>query len=788
MPAPTPPIRSRRPDRRRGNTLLTVLLLTMITFVIIGATLRTGLTERRINARHLLRHEARNAAESLVEAGFAEAMGRFIRQPGLPASEFVDRPVTVPSSVTNLFAGTNILVDRFELMAGLVSPPRRVFIDPNDPANEFDPLQGRFSNIRSVALVSRASAERAGLNGGRVDAYTYQVLHLRDSPLFGAAIFYNMNLEFHPGPAMTISGPVHTNGNVYVSANTSIDFTSAVTSAGNIQWGPPPSVSGYPTQTGPVNFRTRRGTSLQMWFPPGTPVDANSTAGRNNSAANWLDHRTTRLNPASGQIENRWRELSSQRWNGYVMDATHGITPYNVIGIDNYEWKDRRGGLASRTDLRNYGYALIEPVRDALPESASEMEVADADEIRRNQFAHNAGLLLRVELTNPSQPNDPASYRTRAFRLEVSEGTNQKPAEVEVPLPPGLVGAFDYATGRIDASRDGQPEVYAENLRSGSSTTYDVTGGIFDPRQANGTASQTGGKLSVLALDVDRLRERIHNASGQARSTAEWGNPVGSLAPFTPETHWNGVVYVEFPHAATSDREDGVRLASNPHLSLMLVNGNRITNPTWTNAVRGLTVATNAAMYVKGHFNADGASNTGSATAVENNEPPAALAADAITLLSSAWGSESRRKGRDAPNQRNAAFTEVSAALLTGITPSITGTNNMSGGAHNFPRFIESWSGDTLRIRGSLVALFESELHRSPFLEALCGQWYGPPTRNWGFNDNFANNIMPPGTPNTRTFRRVGFAHLRNAAEYEQAKQWIQSQGTTPRSFGSAAP
>jgi len=773
--------------RRRGNTLVTVLILTSFVFIVVGATLRTSLTERRINARHLLRHEARNASESLVEVGFAEAMGRFVRQPGLPTTEFLDRPLEVPNSVRTLFNGSYVVADRFEVEAGLVAPPRRVFIDPDDPANEFDPLQGRFSNIRAVAIISRATAERPGLAGSRVDAFSYQVLHMRDSPLFGAAIFYNMQLEFHPGPQMTISGPVHVNGDLFVSASTGIDFTSAVTAAGNIQWGKPPNVTGYPTQTGDINFRTRRGTNLSMWFPTGTAIDGNSSSGRNSTDSNWLDHRLQRLNPASGVVENRWRELSSQRWNGYVMDAAHGVTPYNVIGIDNYQWKDRRGSLSGRTDLENYGYALIEPVREVLPNTAGTTEIAQADEVRRNQFSANSGLLLRVELTNPSQPNNPASYRTRAFRLEPAEGTNSKPNEVEVPLPAGIVGAFDYGTGRIDATRNGQPDIYSESLRSGSSTSYDVNGGLFDPRQAQGTSGLNGGKMSVLALDVDRLRNRIHDNSGNARTADYWGEPASDQSTYNPSNHWNGVVYVEFPHQATSDRDDGVRLASNPRLSLMIVNGGKVTNPAWSNSVRGLTVATNTGMYVKGHFNADGNSSTGSATAIESNEPPAALAADAITLLSSAWGAEHRRKGRDAPSQRNASFTEVSAAMLTGITPSIAGTNNMSGGAHNFPRFIENWSGQTLRIRGSLVALFESELQRNPFIESIHSQWYSPPSRNWGFNDNFANNIMPPGTPNTRTFRRVAFSHLRNQQEYDTERARIRSTWQGLTTVGSAS-
>ncbi len=35
-------------------------------------------------------------------------------------------------------------------------------------------------------------------------------------PMFQFAAFYNKDLEILPGPAMTLDGPVHTNGDLYV--------------------------------------------------------------------------------------------------------------------------------------------------------------------------------------------------------------------------------------------------------------------------------------------------------------------------------------------------------------------------------------------------------------------------------------------------------------------------------------------------------------------------------------------------------------------------------------------
>jgi hypothetical protein len=79
----------------------------------------------------------------------------------------------------------------------------------------------------------------------------------------------------------------------------------------------------------------------------------------------------------------------------------------------------------------------------------------------------------------------------------------------------------------------------------------------------------------------------------------------------------------------------------------------------------------------------------------------------------------------------------------------------------NFPRFHENWSGQRLRYRGSMVALFNSTIATGPWSSAR----YDAPTREWGFSDMFQNGRQPPGTPMLRTFRRVTYADL-TAAQF----------------------
>ena len=133
--------------------------------------------------------------------------------------------------------------------------------------------------------------------------------------------------------------------------------------------------------------------------------------------------------------------------------------------------------------------------------------------------------------------------------------------------------------------------------------------------------------------------------------------------------------------------------------------------------------------------------------------------ADAINVLSSDWDDNDSFTG---VGGRAAQPTEVSAAFLTGNVPSNTTTNTYSGGVENFPRFLENWSGVDFAYRGSMVALFESEVATGAWGK---GNVYIPPNRNWGFNSLFgsANRRFPPGTPSTRSFRRVDYHELDQA-------------------------
>jgi hypothetical protein len=117
-------------------------------------------------------------------------------------------------------------------------------------------------------------------------------------------------------------------------------------------------------------------------------------------------------------------------------------------------------------------------------------------------------------------------------------------------------------------------------------------------------------------------------------------------------------------------------------------------------------------------------------------------------ILSNAWTDANSYKSVD---QRPASPTTVNAAIVSGIVPTGEYGTNYSGGAENFPRFMEKWgSGNTFTYYGSMVELYKSLQNT--------GAWgknnvYDPPKRKWYFDRQFYTD-PPPGTLSLVRFKK----------------------------------
>jgi hypothetical protein len=147
-------------------------------------------------------------------------------------------------------------------------------------------------------------------------------------------------------------------------------------------------------------------------------------------------------------------------------------------------------------------------------------------------------------------------------------------------------------------------------------------------------------------------------------------------------------------------------------------------------------------VYIKGNYNVSTnlsgpAVNLGTANTTQTY--PAAIYADAVTVLSQNWVNANSTL---AYTSRNATTADtVNAAFLEGVVPS-DGTY-YSGGVENFPRLLENWnSGSTpFWYNGSMVAMFNSVYATGKYLNP--GNYYYEPTRDWALISTIRPNCHP---------------------------------------------
>jgi hypothetical protein len=174
----------------------------------------------------------------------------------------------------------------------------------------------------------------------------------------------------------------------------------------------------------------------------------------------------------------------------------------------------------------------------------------------------------------------------------------------------------------------------------------------------------------------------------------------------------------------------------------------------------GFTVVAENPLYVMGNYNSNGD------TSFNDAHSYAAVIADAVSLLSNSWvtnGDDRSFNSPYSPGGRSGSTTFYRMAIAAGKGINFDKPDEESiqdfgtdGGAHNFLRYLESWSGSTAYYRGSIVSLYYYRQSVGPY--KCCGSVYGPPTRNYAFDTDFlVPSKLPPGTPKFRDINNLSF-------------------------------
>jgi hypothetical protein len=642
--------------RRRGSALVGVIIFVSLILLIVASVMGYSITERRLNLREALRLEARNAAEAVSEYGVSQ-----VRQLMENRSDFSSTRFTtgtdhhaIANTPSSFFDGGKVAPGSTELVVGLVADKNPsgalYYFDPADPNNEFEPLKGRYAARFDVRILSKATATPSWGNPHTV--YMTQTLSVRAAPLFSHAIFYNMDLEVFPGPTMTISGGVHTNGRLFIkkqsSNGASLNFLNQVTAAGGVY------ASGskvfYTTRSGSIDNLSSY--SDNVFFTTGA---GGLTGIKDTSTGVWRDQKMG-AGSETDTTKSQFRSFASNTYSGNLQSEVHGIQIYNPPAIGNYV-EDNPSTVAN--ELVNDAHKLIEPP----------LASADAGyqaEVEAQKYATRSGLYIVV---NPDPSTARNGRKPDGTTVSIPAGNYRafKRDGTEVILPGQPNYGANNATTNTGTNAAGEPVIRLYTASTGYNTLSTTRKQMVDMRRTkdfNPAASRSSSNdfdpLNLYMIDVDMtaLKKAVDRTVNSASTSTvyatgaptnggstNWSNYIynpsatptstvisdANLITNLSASDWNGGVYIESVDANT-------RALTTAASGVRLINGRgRIAS---ASDGSGLSVATNDAVYVLGHYNADGSidSSASSATASshvpETNEAPAAIIGDAFTILS----------------------------------------------------------------------------------------------------------------------------------------------------------
>ena len=324
-----------------------------------------------------------------------------------------------------------------------------------------------------------------------------------------------------------------------------------------------------------------------------------------------------------------------------------------------------------------------------------------------------------IYITNsPSGTNSSSPKGTNTFVYFQDSALTLIPPDyylLKKPWTNGVIGTFtNYVSTSLTAGIDCVTNVQYANYSFITNVLF------YDWREGWNGGSGPAKAVQAVQIDVGRFNKWLTNnatnggSSWSATKMLHSGHPIDSI-----------YVYNAVP------------------LTITTLPAVRVTDGQQMPSFSGLTIVTPVPLYVWGNYNIQQTSGGPQSIGTTNTAYtyPAALMADAITVLSSSWNDSTTSKLPPANS------TTVNAAMLEGIVQS-NGTN-YSGGVENFMRLLEDWTsggGQSLWYNGSIVVMFPSQYATNSWLPA--GNYYNAPYRHWAFDLNFQSaSGLPPLTP-----------------------------------------
>jgi hypothetical protein len=209
----------------RGYVLLITMVFIGISLLLLVSFMNWTNTGSKLAERNNLFSISTGAAAASTARVIAQMQRDFYSQSFHDASDYI-----------NYTASTNGWPFQFLFSNGSGVPNQTyVSTSPTDWSTNVVELTatnsqyaGLYAAVAECTVISTATTINQPYT---VSATVKQTFQLASIPIFQFAIFYNLNMEIDPGGAMTVTGPVFSNGGLW-SGSSSLTFNSSVSAAG----------------------------------------------------------------------------------------------------------------------------------------------------------------------------------------------------------------------------------------------------------------------------------------------------------------------------------------------------------------------------------------------------------------------------------------------------------------------------------------------------------------------------------------------------------------------------
>jgi hypothetical protein len=619
------------------------------------------------------------------------------------------------------------------------------------------------------------------LNNGVPEADVGAQFIINDIPLFQFLAFYSNDLEIMPGPSMTMHGRVHTNGDLYLNSDNTLQITTSA-NVPLVQITAKNSIHRGRKDTGAVNGTVQVATTaptpvLQTlaWIGTTSAVVPTSTL------ATWKGSMVAGVNsinvpmPAILQPNTNGDYWTSADLRiALVLNTTNPQGPHSIVAL-------KLDGTVDGSPTTGLTGTLTSFINDAAFNAA------------KSQFKGTKPIFLSdVPLPTPgpgcncnlnSFPPTPCTAQLNCY-FGTPVLTPTVTPTVTATLRSGTPSATRTATFTPPPQSPTPTPTYG-NLHAfyNLDRTYTTHTSITYPTVTPGTTATPGATpdLSVGSMfkDQDPRRGGFFNWREQQwmyllnvnlRDLLQWNMDRGN-AFFDPN----------YPGPSVNDQSHTAKGGPVIYFTVIGPNSNTINNygirifgsnplpfPAPIGAdPTGITLVSDQAFYIAGDYNVAGTYTIGTNTASYPKQP-AAFMGDSINVMSNV---------ALLPTNNVACTNDCQSTLTLALRPASTGTTTINaafiggvdtttaliynGGLENYPRFHESWSNQTLKYTGSFVSL-GNPAH-------VNGHWcqvggtstppvgypntgncniYDPPIRVYDYDTDF-NNVknLPPMTP-----------------------------------------